>query len=143
MSSIINRLLVNNNCVCHNASTHFISLPDSLPDCSSSVQSEPPIAENTCGVAPDIVSLSCSVRYSGVVAPVLKWMDIGGRNHSQNTRGGSHEVVNTVRANATWNNCIYKCLSVATGKSCYTVIPKPTCEYTLSDNREKKASLVV
>ena len=112
------------NCYMGSSSRIFAS-------CSTSVSSGSPIAENSCGIQPDTVSLSCRVGYSGEIAPVLVWKNIGGHNLSRNNKEGSNTVVNTVHTRATWTDFTFLCETEDTKHSCYSVIPKPLCKFII------------
>lgn len=53
-------------------SANIVVLEDELR-CSSDAQVSGVVGPNDCGLRPDVVQLSCRVRFKGEVAPKLKW----------------------------------------------------------------------
>ena len=59
--------------IAYNSRILYVDFPENNPTCNTNMSAIGYIGANRCDIEPDIMNISCSVRYSGNIPPVLQW----------------------------------------------------------------------
>ena len=113
----------------------------SSPECSSNVSKDGAVGENTCDIEPDVVEMTCSVKYQGNSSPSLAWRDEGTKSAIQSGVSSTSEptrsnITLVMKANSTLNQRSFYCEVVNTQKpsdnySCSASKIKVMCKFLL------------
>ena len=93
------------------------SFPESSPECSSNVSKDGAVGENTCNIEPDVVEMTCSVKYRGNSSPSLAWRDEGTKSVIQSGVSSTSEptrsnITLVMKASSTLNQHTFYCVVV-------------------------------
>lgn len=73
----------------------FRCFVDSDPVCEPHLDTHEIIGPNTCGIEPNHLILSCTVKYKGNEAPIMTWLRVGDKTTISD--GVTHEIMDNNR----------------------------------------------